>query len=201
VFLQNYQVPGIFGINELFFYRKFDRIVPWSIDQVHGGWSTSPRTLIKWESSADGSTAQIKTREGVSDNLIVAVNTGMNGSRWLDRQGRRDRGGAPGLRRRLTGVSDYQRSGSPNSTRSSPTTLWQHGDLNLLTLGWQQTAVAAGNSEATRLASDVITGKLRCSSGEDEGTKGGGGLRRSFLDGRFGTGGGTPARRWAKHGS
>jgi hypothetical protein len=35
--------------------------------------------------------AQIKTREGVSDNLIVTVNTGMDGSRQLGRQGRRAR--------------------------------------------------------------------------------------------------------------
>jgi hypothetical protein len=35
--------------------------------------------------------AQIKTREGVSDNLIVAVNAGMDGSRRLGRQGRRTR--------------------------------------------------------------------------------------------------------------
>jgi hypothetical protein len=36
--------------------------------------------------------AQIKTREGVSDNLIVAVNAGMNDLRRLGRQGWRDRG-------------------------------------------------------------------------------------------------------------
>jgi hypothetical protein len=64
---------------------KFGGMGPRSIDWVHGGQSTSPRTLIKWESSADGSTAQIKTREGVSDNLIVVVNTGMNDLRWLGR--------------------------------------------------------------------------------------------------------------------
>jgi hypothetical protein len=60
---------------------------------------------------------------------------------------------------------------------------WQHGDLDSLALGQQPTVVAAGNGEATRLASGVIADKLWCSSGEDEGTKGGGGLRRSFLDG------------------
>jgi hypothetical protein len=50
--------------------------------------------------------------------------------------------------------------------------LWQRGDLDSLTLGWQRTAVAAGVGEATWLASGVVTGKLCCSSGEDEGTKG-----------------------------
>jgi hypothetical protein len=37
--------------------------------------------------------------------------------------------------------------------------------------------VVAGDSEAVRLASGVDAGKLRCSSDEDEGTKGGGGLQ------------------------
>jgi hypothetical protein len=55
--------------------------------------------------------------------------------------------------------------------------------------------VAAGDGEAVRLALGVDVGKLRCSSGEDEGTKGGGGLQRSFWDGRFGTSGDTPVRR------
>jgi hypothetical protein len=42
--------------------------------------------------------AQIKTREGVSDNLIVAFNVEMYGSWRLDWQGQRDRGGATGPR-------------------------------------------------------------------------------------------------------
>jgi hypothetical protein len=60
--------------------------------------------------------------------------------------------------------------------------------------------VAAGDGEAVQLASGVDDGKLRCSSGEDEGTKGGGGLWRSFREGRFGTGGGTLVRQRASHG-
>jgi hypothetical protein len=136
----------------------------------------------------------MKKREGVSDNLIVAINVGMDGSWRLSRQGRRDRGSAPGPRWLLAGVSHYRCSGPPNSTRFSPTTLWRHGELDSLTLRRQRTAVAAGDGEAVRLASSVDAGKLRCSSDEDEGTKGGGGLRRSFWDGRFGTGGGTPMR-------
>jgi hypothetical protein len=60
--------------------------------------------------------------------------------------------------------------------------------------------VAAGDGEAVQLASGVDAGKLRCSSGEDEGTKGGDGLQRSFRDGRCGTSGCTPARRLASHG-
>jgi hypothetical protein len=38
-------------------------------------------------------------------------------------------------------------------------------------------AVAAGDGEAVQLASGVNAGKLWCSSGEDEGTKGGGSLQ------------------------
>jgi hypothetical protein len=170
VFFQNYQSWWILGINELFFYRKFGRISPWSIDRVHDVGSTSPRTLIKSESSANRSTTQIKTHERVSDNP------------------------------RVTRVNRYRRSGSPNSTRSSPTTSWWRGDLDSLTLGRQQVAVAAGDDEVSRLASGVVTGKLWCSSSEDEGTKGGCDLRWSFLDGRFGMGSDTLVRRRASHG-
>jgi hypothetical protein len=120
---------------------------------------------------------QIKKCKGVSDNLIMAVNTRMDGSRRLGWQGRRDHGGAPGPRWWLAGISRYRLSGPPNSTRFSPTTSWRDGELDLLTLGWQQTAVATGDGEAVRLASGVNASKLRCSSGEDEGTKAGSGLR------------------------
>jgi hypothetical protein len=53
---------------------------------------------------------------------------------------------------------------------------WRRGELNSLTLGRQRTAVAASDGEAVWLGAGVNIGKLRCSSGEDEGTKGGGGL-------------------------
>jgi hypothetical protein len=72
---------------------------------------------------------------------------------------------------------------------------WRHRKLDSLTLGRHRTAVVAGDSEVVRLASGIDAGKLWCSSGEDEGTKGGGGLQRSFQDGRFSTGGGTPVQR------
>jgi hypothetical protein len=113
-------------------------------------------------------------------------------SEWL---GATPVGGASGPRRWLTRVSRYRRSGSLNWTRSSPTTLWRCGDLDSLTLGWQRTAVVAGDGEATQLASGIFASKLRCSSSEDEGTNGGGGLRRYFLDGRFGTSDSTRAWR------
>jgi hypothetical protein len=40
-----------------------------------------------------------------------------------------------------------------------------------------------GDGEAVRSALGVDAGKLWCSSVEGDGTKGGGGLRRSFRDG------------------
>jgi hypothetical protein len=67
-------------------------------------------------------------------------------------------------------------------------------------MGWQWTTVAAGNIRAARLALGVVAGKLWCSSGEDEGTKGDGGIQRSFLNGRFSMGGSTPVRWQASHG-
>jgi hypothetical protein len=54
---------------------------------------------------------------------------------------------------------------------------WRRGELDSLTLGRQRMAVAVGDGEAVQLASGVDAGKLRCFSGEDEGSKGGGGLR------------------------
>jgi hypothetical protein len=39
-------------------------------------------------------------------------------------------------------------------------------------LGRQQATVAADDGEAAWLASVIVASKLRCSSGEDEGTKG-----------------------------
>jgi hypothetical protein len=103
----------------------------------------------------------------------VVVNAGMDDSLRLGRQGRRDRDGAPGLRWRLAGVSRYRCSSPPNSARFSPTASWRRRELDSLTLGRQRTAVVAGDGEAVRLASGVDASKLQCSSGEDEGTKGG----------------------------
>jgi hypothetical protein len=55
--------------------------------------------------------------------------------------------------------------------------------------------LAVGDAEVVQLASGINAGKLWYSSGEDEGTKGGDGLQRSFRDGRFSMGGDTLARR------
>jgi hypothetical protein len=48
-----------------------------------GPWAPAHESmgLIKQRPLVDRSMAQIKTREGVSDNLIVAINVGMDGSR------------------------------------------------------------------------------------------------------------------------
>jgi hypothetical protein len=124
--------------------------------QLHGPgpWAPAHEStgLIKQRSLVDGSTTQIKTRERVSDNLIVAVNAGMDGSQRLGWQRRRDHGGAPGLRRWLTGIRCYRSSGSPNFTRYSPKASWRRGDLDSLTLGWRwrlATARRLGASSAS----------------------------------------------------
>jgi hypothetical protein len=107
------------------------------------------------------------------DNLIVVVNTRMDGSWQLSWQGWHDRSGTPDPRRWLTGVSRYRHSGPTNLTRFSTRASWRRGELDSLTLGRRRMAVVAGDSKAIWLASGVDAGKLRCSSNEDEGTKGG----------------------------
>jgi hypothetical protein len=178
VFLQNYQALATFYIYQIIFLLK----IPWNRSTVRWTKSTVAgarfhRLSLNESRRLADQRLRLKKRKGVSDNLIMAVNTRMDGSRRLGWQGRRDHGGAPGPRWWLAGVSHYWLSGPPNLTRFSPTTSWRDGELDLLTLGWQQTAVAAGDGVAVRLASSVNAGKFRCSSGEDEGTKGGSGLR------------------------
>jgi hypothetical protein len=159
--------------------------IPWNRSTVRWTESTVARAWVHGLSLNESrrladQRLRLKRREGVSDNLIVAVNAGMDGSLRFGRQGRCDHGGTPGPQWRLTRVSRYRCSGPPNSTRFSPTSSWRRGELDSLTLGRQQTAVATGDDEAVRLALGVDASKLRCSSGEDEGTNEGGGLRRSF---------------------
>jgi hypothetical protein len=58
--------------------------------------------------------------------------------------------------------------------------------------GWQHQGGSVGFRRCRRQALVFL--------GEDEGTKGDGGIRRSFLNGRFSTGGSTPVRWQASHG-
>jgi hypothetical protein len=52
-------------------------------------------------------------------------------------------------------------AGPPNWTRFSPMVSWRRGELDSLTLGRQQTTVAAGDGEAIRLASGIDAGRLQ----------------------------------------
>jgi hypothetical protein len=113
----------------------------------------------------------------------MTVNTEMDNSQRLGQQGRHNRGGTPGLRWQLTGVRRYPRSDPPNLTRFSSMASWRRRELDSVTFRRHRTAVAVGDGEVVQLALGVDAGKLWCSSGEDEGTKGAGGLRRSFRDG------------------
>jgi hypothetical protein len=61
--------------------------------------------------------------------------------------------------------------------RFLPTASDRRGELVSPTLGWQQATMAAGDGEAVRSKLGIDVGKLWCSSGEDEGTKGGSGLQ------------------------
>jgi hypothetical protein len=94
--------------------------------------------------------AQIKTREGVSDNLIDVVNAGMDGSWRLGRQGWRAR------------PAEAARQSKPLPA------LW-FTKLNkvptLLTVGLRQATMAAGVGGAARCKLSVDGGELRGSSG------------------------------------
>jgi hypothetical protein len=124
VFLQNYYAPAIFLLKILWnrsTVRWTESMVAGAL--VHGLTLNESRRLA-------GLWPRIKKCKGVLDNLIVAINVGMDDSRRLSRQGWRDRGGAPGPWRRLTGVSHYRRSGPPNSIRFSPPASWRRGELD-----------------------------------------------------------------------
>jgi hypothetical protein len=66
--------------------------------------------------------------------------------------------------------------------RFLPTALDRRGEFVLPTLGWQPATMAASHGEAVPPKLGIDVSELWCSPGEDEGTKGGSGLQRSFRD-------------------
>jgi hypothetical protein len=86
----------------------------------------------------------------------------------------------PWPQRRLTEDGWHDGYNAPFATRFLPTASDQHRELVSPTLGWRWVTMAAGDGEAVQLEIGVDVGELWCSSGEDQGTKGGGGLWRSF---------------------
>jgi hypothetical protein len=115
------------------------------VDRVHGIGAWVHVTSLNMSHSSDDLWPGLNEPKGYPALLTLAVDAGMDSPRWLDRQGRRDRGGAPGLWRQLAEVGHYRRSGPLNTMRSSPTTSGQRGELALLTLGWRRMAVVASD--------------------------------------------------------
>jgi hypothetical protein len=88
VFLQNYQAPAISYNYRIIFLLK----TPWNRSMVRRTESTVAGTWVHGLSLNESCRLvdqwlRLKKREGVSDNLIVAINAGMDGSRRLGRQG------------------------------------------------------------------------------------------------------------------
>jgi hypothetical protein len=87
VFLQNFQAPAIFYNYQIIFLLKIlwnRSTVRWTEStvagaRVHGLSLNESRRLVDQQ-------LRLKKREGVSDNLIIAVNARMDGSRRLGRQ-------------------------------------------------------------------------------------------------------------------
>jgi hypothetical protein len=80
VFLQNSRHQLLSRIIELFSFRKFSGIGP------HRWWTGFMRPVlgfIKWQPSKSWSTTVIKTAEGVSHLLILAVDLAMDGAQQL----------------------------------------------------------------------------------------------------------------------
>jgi hypothetical protein len=116
------------------------------VDQVHGVGARVHGTSLNVSHSFGNLRPGLNEPKGYPNLLILVVDAGMDDPWWLHRQGWRDCGGTPGLRRRLPGVGCYRRSGPLNMRRSSITASGRRGELTLLTLGWQRATVVASDS-------------------------------------------------------
>jgi hypothetical protein len=73
VFLQNSEVPAIFGIYGIIFHKKIHRICPWHRSPGPPVPAHGSMNFIKHRSLASESTAQIKPSESVSRLPISVV--------------------------------------------------------------------------------------------------------------------------------
>jgi hypothetical protein len=135
------------------------------VDWVHGVGARVHGTSLNVSRSSDDLRPGLNELKGYPALLILAVDVGMDGLRWLDRQGWRDRGSTPGPRWCLSGVGRYQRSGPLNTTRSSPTASWRRGELALLTLGWWWATVVASDGDTPCSSPRVDVRRLQGFSG------------------------------------
>jgi hypothetical protein len=117
------------------------------LDRVHdvGAWVHG--TSLNMSRSSGDLRPGLNEPKGYLALLILVVYAGMDGPRWLGRQGRCDCGSAPGLRRWLTGVGRYPHSGPLNTMRSLPMTSGRCGELSLLSLCWRRVMVAASDGD------------------------------------------------------
>jgi hypothetical protein len=115
------------------------------VDRVHDVSAWVHGTSSNVSRSSGDLRPGLNEPKGYSALLILVVDAGMDDPWWLSRQGWRDCGGAPSPRWWLTRVGHYRRYGPLNMMRCSPTASGRHGDLVLLTLGWQRATVVASD--------------------------------------------------------
>jgi hypothetical protein len=118
------------------------------VDRVHDVGAWVHMTSLNVSCSSSDLRPGLNESKGYSALLILAVDAGMDDPWQLGRQGRCDRGGAPGPQRWLTGVGRYRCSSPLNMMRCSPTASGQRGELVLHTLGWRRATGAASNGGA-----------------------------------------------------
>jgi hypothetical protein len=90
VFLQNYHALAIFYNYRIIFLLKISwnrSTVRYTESTVAGAWVHG--LSLNESCRLPGQRLRLKKNEGISHNLIVVVNVGMDDSRWLGRQGRR----------------------------------------------------------------------------------------------------------------
>jgi hypothetical protein len=115
------------------------------VDRAHAISARVHGTSLNVSRSSGDLRLGLNESKGYSYLLILVIDAGMDDPWWLDRQGWRDYGGAPGPWWQLTGVGRYQRSGPLNTIRCSPTASGRHKELVLLTLGWRWAMMAASD--------------------------------------------------------
>jgi hypothetical protein len=144
VFLQNSRCRLFSRFIELLFIENSVNRVYGTMDRVHARGSPRSTGFIKPWPSALGSTAQIKSIEGVSTRLIVVVGSGSDDGETLAEES----GGALGSRWWLHGTLAslrFSAYGAPNRAPILPTTPHWQEELDPLTFRWQLSTGTSGS--------------------------------------------------------
>jgi hypothetical protein len=161
-----------------FSIRKLVNQVHGHVDQVHDSRLTRSTGFIKHWPMAIGSTAWIDSTKGYFLLLILALDPSLDDSNRVRRGGDATDGGALWPRRWLTGVGQRSWFRPRFWMGFSRTALGRRGESLLFTLGLERAAVAVGDGAASSSSLGNGVRGLHCTSGNGEGTHGGGELRQ-----------------------